>query len=221
MIKEKLKSWSNVSNTIGKTFAKLPFKPNFYTWLTFVLALIGLTAIIFNFHRIGLIFFILAGLGDIVDGGLARYLGVASASGAFLDGSLDRFVDFCVIFSYFWLPLATPWLSLGQWVALAVFVSIIPSFEVAYANHRKAVDDPHEVKIWRILNRGEMYPLMLLVILVSLFNPIIAGWLIVLWVVLAMVTTIQTLYLALYLAKQQALGSSEGISSEGLENINE
>lgn len=200
MIKEKFSVWGDISLCVGKSFAKLPFPPNFYTWLTFVIALIGLSAIILNSPVLGLILFIIAGLGDIIDGGLARHLGKTSAAGAFLDGSLDRFVDFAVIFSYFWLPLATPWMSLGQWVAIAVFVSILPSFEVAYANHRKAVDDPHETKIWRILNRGEMYPLMLLVILASFFSPIAAGWILAGWVILAAITTIQTLYLALKLA---------------------
>jgi phosphatidylglycerophosphate synthase len=201
MIKEKLPAWGKISGNVGATFARLPFRPNFYTWLTVVIAAIGLLAVIVQHPNIGLTLFIMAGLCDIVDGGLARHLGVASAAGAFLDGSLDRFVDFAVIFSYFWLPITTPLFAVGQWVAIAVFVAIIPSFEVAYANHRKAVDDPHEVKIWRILNRGEMYPLMLAVILASNFSAIVAGWLLVLWVVLALITTFQTLYIALKLAK--------------------
>lgn len=201
MIKEKLPAWGNISGNVGATFSKLPFRPNFYSWLTVVIAGIALLAVIGNLPNVGLALFILAGLCDIVDGGLARHLGIASPAGAFLDGSLDRFVDFAVIFSYFFLPIATPWLSIGEWVAIAVFVAIMPSFEVAYANHRKAVDDPQEVKIWRILNRGEMYPLMLAVILASNFSMFIAGWILVAWVVLALITTFQTLYIALKLAK--------------------
>jgi len=146
--------------------------------------------------------FISAGLFDVIDGAVARAGEKSSHYGAFLDGSLDRFVDFFVIFSYFKLAIITPYLSLGSWVALAVFCAIMPSFEVAYANHRKAVDDPNETKIWRILNRGEMYPLMLLVILVSIFQPIWAGYVLAFWVVLAAITTLQTLYLALHFAKK-------------------
>ena len=201
MIKEKLPFWGTLSTQIGRLFAHLPFRPNTYTWLTVIVAIFALFAIIARQPNLGLILFLVAGLLDIIDGGLARHLGIASASGAFLDGSLDRFVDFAVIFSYFWLPITTPWLSLGEWITIAVFVAIMPSFEVAYANHRKAVDDPQEVKIWRILNRGEMYPLMLAVILASNFSAIIAGWILVSWLMLAAVTTFQTLYIALKLAK--------------------
>ncbi|MFN7098649.1 MAG: CDP-alcohol phosphatidyltransferase family protein [Gammaproteobacteria bacterium] len=201
MIKEKLPAWGNISGNVGAVFSKLPFRPNFYTWLTVVIAGIGLVAVILKLPNLGLLLFIIAGLCDIVDGGLARHLGIASPAGAFLDGSLDRFVDFAVIFSYFFLPITTPLLSVGEWVAIAVFVAIMPSFEVAYANHRKAVDDPLEIKIWRILNRGEMYPLMLAVILASNFSAVVAGWLLVLWVILALITTFQTLYIALKLTK--------------------
>ncbi|NNM60300.1 MAG: hypothetical protein HKM04_10875 [Legionellales bacterium] len=201
MIKEKLPFWGVLSSQIGRLFSHLPFRPNTYTWLTVLVAIFALFAIIANKPNLGLGLFLLAGLLDIIDGGLARHLGIASASGAFLDGSLDRFVDFAVIFSYFWLPITTPWLSLGAWVAIAVFVAIMPSFEVAYANHRQAVDDPQEVKIWRILNRGEMYPLMLAVILASNFSAVAAGWILVFWVILAAITTFQTLFIALKLAK--------------------
>ena len=204
MIKEKVPHWSNISLKIGALFARLPFPPNFYTWLTVAIAAGGLLTISAQHLTIGLWLFIIAGLLDTIDGGLARHLNKATAAGAFLDGSLDRFVDFAVIFSYFWLPITTPGLSLAQWIAIAVFVAIIPSFEVAYANHRKAVDDPSEVRIWRILNRGEMYPLMLLVILAAHFNPIVAGWILAFWVVLATITTFQTLFLSLKLAKIDA-----------------
>ncbi len=201
MIKEKLPFWGILSSQIGRIFAHLPFRPNTYTWLTVIVAIFALFAIIAQKPYLGVSLFLVAGLLDIIDGGLARHLGIASASGAFLDGSLDRFVDFAVIFSYFWLPITTPWLSLSQWVAIAVFVAIMPSFEVAYANHRKAVDDPQEVKIWRILNRGEMYPLMLAVIVASNYNAQIAGWILVSWLILATITTFQTLYIALKLSK--------------------
>lgn len=202
MIKEKCVWWRNFSEQLGQRMLRLPITANAYTWLTFVLGILGYIFIAHNFSVTGLVFFILAGLFDVVDGAVARAGGKSSHYGAFLDGSLDRFVDFFVIFSYFKLAIVTPYWSLGAWVAIAIFCAIMPSFEVAYANHRKAVDDPDETKIWRILNRGEMYPLMLLVILVSLFQPIWAGYVLAFWVIVAAITTLQTLYLALRLAER-------------------
>ena len=203
MIKEKCVWWGNFSAALGQRLLRLPIDANAYTWLTLILGIVGYAFIAHAFTGTGLAFFILAGLFDIIDGAVARVGQKSSHYGAFLDGSLDRFVDFFVIFSYFKLAIVTPYWSLGSWVAIALFCAIMPSFEVAYANHRKAVDDPDEKKIWRILNRGEMYPLMLLVILVSIFQPIWAGYVLAFWVALAAITTIQTVYLALRLAKQE------------------
>lgn len=203
MIKEKCLWWARFSEYLGQRMLRLPISANAYTWFTLILGVVGYFFMARGFTGTGLAFFILAGLFDILDGAVARSGQQSSAYGAFLDGSLDRFVDFFVIFSYFKIAIVTPFYSLGPWVAIALFSAIMPSFEVAYANHRKAVDDPSETKIWRILNRGEMYPLMLLVIALSLFNPIWAGYALVFWVLLAVVTTIHTLYLALNLAQKK------------------
>ncbi len=112
-----------------------------------------------------------------------------------LDGSLDRFIDFMLLFSYFWLPITPPWLPLSQWICLAMFFAIMPSFEVAYANHRKAVIDPDETIIWRILNRGEMYLLMLVIPINSLYNSLWAGYLLIALVMLSGITTLQTIWI--------------------------
>lgn len=205
MIKEKSNTWPHISRKLGVLFAHLPFTPDCYTWLTIPIALIGLGCILLGFIWAGVIFYLIAGLLDLVDGALARHLGKASSRGAFLDGSLDRFIDFIVIFSYFWLPIDAPWMSLAHWICLAIFFAIMPSFEVAYANHRGAVADPDEKIIWRILNRGEMYALMLLIPILSIYNPVWAGYVLAALVGLSLVTTMQTIWITLRLAsKNQA-----------------
>jgi len=205
MIKEKSKTWVAVSHSIGLLFSKLPFSPNFITWTTLPVALFGFISIVMGHTAIGLIFFIATGILDIIDGPLARYLGKPTAYGAFLDGSLDRFVDFLVIFSYLWLAISTPLMPLAMWVAMAIFFAIIPSFEVAYANHRGAVNDPEEKLIWRILNRGEMYTLMMLVIFISQWSMTWAGYFLVLLVLLSAITTLQTMVLSIYLAHKKTI----------------
>lgn len=205
VIKEKWKSWETISAKIGSWFSLFPMSPSFYSWATVVLAIVGFIAINMGHLVLAFVLFGVAGLLDIVDGAIARYRRVTSYRGAFLDGSLDRFVDFFLILSYFSIPLVTPWLKPGEWIAIAVFVALMPSFEVAYANHRKAVDDPEEKRIWRILNRGEMYPLMLAVPFSAIWSANVAGYLLVFWVSLAAITTCQTFFVALRLAKQAPL----------------
>lgn len=197
MIKEKSKTWAQISAKLGYVFSHLPFPPNCYTWLTLPIAFLGLIAIVYGLIGTGIWLFIAAGILDIIDGAVARHTNQTSYAGAFLDGSLDRFIDFFVIFSYFWLPITTPWLPLSQWICIAIFFAIMPSFEVAYANHRRAVIDPDEKIIWRILNRGEMYVLMLLIPLIARHHSLWAGYLLVALVILSIITTLQTLFLTM------------------------
>ena len=201
MIKEKSQTWANISKQLGIIFSKLPFKPNFYSWLTLPTAFIALLFMVHHHIFTSTIIFLLAGLLDLLDGAVARHTGQQSHRGAFLDGSLDRFIDFFLIYGYFWLPIHTPWLPLGHWIAGAIFFAIMPSFEVAYANHRKAVYDPEEKIIWRILNRGEMYTIMLLIPLISIISPTWSGYILVVLVILSLITTLQTLFTTLNLAK--------------------
>lgn len=198
MIKEKSRTWDAISRWLGRTFDHLPIGCGVYTWLTLPAALAGFALIRFGRLGAGVSLFALSGLLDLVDGAVARHRGETSALGAFLDGSLDRFVDFLLLFSYFWIALELPWLGVGPWLALALFFVLMPTFEVAYANHRRAVDDPEETILWRILHRGEMYPFMLAIPLVSSFDPALAGWLLVLLVALSAVTTAQTFVATIY-----------------------
>lgn len=202
MIKEKSHIWAQISRQLGVLFANFSLPPNFYTWSTLPLAFLGLFCIKMGWVWSGVIFFTLAGILDLVDGAVARHLNCTSNRGAFLDGSLDRFIDFLLIYSYFWLPIQLPWFPLGQWLGIAIFFAIMPSYEVAYANHRRAVQDPNETMIWRILNRGEMYLLMLLIPIFSIYRPDWAGYLLMAFVLLAIITTLQTLLMTLYFANK-------------------
>jgi len=201
MIKEKSQTWEMISKQLGIIFARFPITPNTYSWLTLPFAVAGFFAIVFGFVIVGIVLFVISGILDLIDGAVARQRNQTTHVGAFLDGSLDRFIDFLLIFSYFWLPISTPGLALGQWLCVAIFFALMPSFEVAYANHRRVVDDPDEKIIWRILNRGEMYLLMLLIVLISIFSSTWAGYLLLLLVGLSFITTLQTLHTTLRHAK--------------------
>jgi len=201
MIKEKSETWALISKWLGKLFAKLPFSPDVYSWSVLPVALAGFIAFIKVHILTGILLFLLAGIMDLIDGAVARETNQITHRGAFLDGSLDRFVDFLLIFSYFWLSIQTPFLPAAQWIGLAIFLAIMPSFEVAYANHRQAVKDPDEKIIWRLLNRGEMYIFMLAIPFFSRYSAAFAGDLLIVLVVFCFITTIQTIANTLKLSK--------------------
>lgn len=201
MIKEKSKTWAMISSKLGTLFGRLPFSPNCYSWLTVPPAVLGFVAMLYGWIVTGVLLFLLSGFLDLIDGAVARQTNQVSHAGAFLDGSLDRFVDFLLVFSYFWVPITMPWLPSAMWICIACFFILMPSFEVAYANHRQAVDDPTETLIWRILNRGEMYPLMCLVPLLALMSPVVAGYLFFALIMLSALTTFQTVFSTLQKAQ--------------------
>lgn len=202
MIKEQSKTWEKTSAKMGVFFSKFSIRPNTYTWLTVIPAIAAFFAMVNGYVITAIVLFIISGILDLIDGAVARHTGQVSHYGAFLDGSLDRLVDFLVIFSYLWLPIETPFLAVEAWIVIAIYFAILPSFEVAYANHRRAVDDPHEKIIWRILNRGEMYTLMLLIPLLSIFSSKWAGYILITLVLLSIITTLQTFFSTLYHSKK-------------------
>jgi phosphatidylglycerophosphate synthase len=201
MIKEKSKTWALVSERLGKFFAIFPMSPNAYSFSVLPFAFCGFIALIKAYIVTGIVLFLMAGILDLIDGAVARQKKQCTAKGAFLDGTLDRFVDFLLIFAYFWLSLKTPFLSAEKWISLAIFLAIMPSFEVAYANHRQAVKDPDEKIIWRLLNRGEMYVFMLAIPFFSVYSSTFAGDLLIILVIFCFITTIQTIISTLKLAK--------------------
>ena len=200
MIKEKSVLWQRISMTLGRYVATLRLSPDFYSWCTVPVALLAWFAVYKGDIFLGVALFVFSGLLDIVDGSCARCAKQESHRGAFLDGTLDRFVDFLLLASFFQVPLVTIGLMPEHWIFIASFVIIMPSFIVAYANHRKAVDDPQETRVWRLLNRGEIMALLLSSLLVSQYSPRWAGYLFLLFVFLASLTIVQSFCLAWWLS---------------------
>ena len=203
MIKEKFNQWDKISEWIGGFFGVLPLSPFFYTAFSLFVAAIALFFAYTQRYWVTILLFTLAALCDIVDGAVARYQHKASALGAFLDGVFDRIIDFALIFSYFFFDIQPCWFDKALWICLTSFVVILPSFNVAYANHRHAVHSDDEKLIWRLMNRGEMYLFMLAILIVSLYQPVYAGYILMTLVGLSVITIIQTIIGTVYHARLQ------------------
>lgn len=209
MIKEKSKLWRKISLLIGQFFATYsPFPAGFYTLSSLFIAIAAIFFAYYHDYAVAIVLFITAAFFDVIDGSVARVQNKASNLGAFIDGTIDRFVDFAIIFSFFFFEIKPICLSLSQLINIASFVVIMPSFIVAYANHRRAVEDDNETLIWRIMNRGEMLFIMLAILISSLFSPQWAGYLLILLIILSTVTIIQTIFETIYHAKKNGITNS-------------
>ena len=197
---------------IAKVLSKIPISADAWTWLAMIPAVIGFYFIAFLPHTAihtgaGVLLFLVSGFMDGIDGGIARIRGKPTKLGAFMDGTLDRFVDFLVFYSFVFLALPAFILSVEHWVMLMIFFGIMPSFICAYANHRGAVDDPNEKVVWRILHRAEMIGLLLIALAVSTSSPLISMYILTGVVILSIVTTAQSFGLAIY--KSRKLGEKK------------
>lgn len=203
MVVKEFLNTDRLSLKVGKALSHLPITPNQWTLLSLVPALIAFYFVFLGNPLLGAGLFLLSAIVDGFDGGLARYTGKSTPLGAFLDGNTDRFVDFLMVYSFLFLGLPTLWLPPEHWVVIMVFVGIMPSFTVAYANHRGAVKDPKETVVWRILNRPEMFILWVIVLATATFDTQIALYVLILTVFLSLLTTIQTKILAVVKSRSQ------------------
>lgn len=186
---------------IGRLAAKITPRPNVWTLISFLPAIAGFVFVAYGDVVWGVIMFFLAGAMDSIDGAVARSQNRTTYLGAFLDGTTDRFVDFLLIFSFLFLDLPDFFLPFSWWIVIAAYFALMPTFIVAYANHRLAVPDPTEKIIWRILHRTEMYPLFVIGLILAIFSLNWAMYFVVLTTVLSVVTTFQTIYLTVKQSK--------------------
>jgi phosphatidylglycerophosphate synthase len=198
MIKEfiQMKNWGKF---VGKNCNFL--SPMTWTWLSLIWAVFAFIAIVLKQVYLGFALFIVSCLMDEIDGKVARYSNRATYIGGFADGVVDRFVDFLLILSFFFLDFPSWGLDINILLFILLFATLLPPFIVAYANHRLAVPDPTEKVIWRFAFRIEYVIPFFAVILFQPTNPNVALILLYITVVLNWATVVQSLILTFIKAK--------------------
>lgn len=116
----------NLLNRIARFLAQRGFTPNQLT-----LAGLGLNLAAAGFYALGVFLLggltlLTAGLGDLLDGPLARVTGKSSRFGAFLDSTVDRYSDFFIfggIAFYYAAERAWGWLLVSLGILLGSSVT--------------------------------------------------------------------------------------------------
>ncbi|MFH1055657.1 MAG: CDP-alcohol phosphatidyltransferase family protein [Candidatus Altiarchaeota archaeon] len=182
---------------IGIMFSKLGLSPNAWTWLSLAPAVFGFISLYNHMLLPGLILFVTSAFMDIIDGNVARVTKSVSNLGAFLDGVIDRYVEFSLYLGLWFYLGETTQLLLpnGLWLFLLLFGALMPSFITAYADHRNVVTSPEKLKnIGGILERFERLLLLYFGMFLGIFNPLWLTYSIILTAVLANITSIQRIY---------------------------
>lgn len=175
--------------------------PMTWTWLSLITAVFAFLSIVFQQNYLGFALFLISTLMDEIDGKVARVSNRATYIGGFTDGVVDRFVDFLMLWSLFFLDFPSWGLNINMLLFVLLFATLLPPFIVAYANHRQAVPDPTEKVIWRFAFRVEYVVIFLAVLFFQPINSNVALILLYFAVILNWSTVVQSFILTFIKAK--------------------
>jgi len=193
MLEEKREKFKKLEEIMGKFFSKF-FTPNQYTLISLLFIVISFSFLINLNLVLALIFFLLAGLLDFIDGAVARLTQKATKKGAYLDTISDRYVEGIILLGFLFLPLAGFLFPASVWIFLALFGSFLTTYSKAAAKEKEIVAE--ELKKG-LLTRAERIILITLAMLLGIFN---FSWLIYPIIILAIfsnLTALQRIYLNL------------------------
>ncbi|GAH39487.1 unnamed protein product, partial [marine sediment metagenome] len=110
---------------------------NQYTLISLLFVAISFSFLINLNLVLALIFFLLAGLLDFIDGAVARFTQKATKKGAYLDTISDRYVEGIILLGFLFLPLPVFLLSAKVWIFLALFGSFLTTYSKAAAKEKE------------------------------------------------------------------------------------
>ena len=146
-----------------------------------------------------IIFFIIAGFLDFVDGAVARYKNIATEMGAYLDTIADRYVEAILLFGMLFLSLPKILLPSYIWIFLILFGSILTTYAKAAAKEKDLVFQ--ELK-GGILSRGERIILLIISLILGIFNFFWMAYLLIIIAILTNFTALQRILMAIRINKK-------------------
>lgn len=202
MLEERREKFKKIEIKFGEIFSKLGLTPNQYTLISLIFVLVSFYFLINQNLFLALIFFLLAGLLDFIDGAVARFTQRETKKGAYLDTIIDRYVEGIILLGFLFLPLADFLLPAKVWIFLAFFGSLMTTYAKAAAKEKELT----QVEIKKgLFGRGERVILIILAMLLGIVN---FSWLIYPIIVLAVfsnITAIQRIFLSLRPGQNQGI----------------
>lgn len=150
-------SAKGIQEKVGRALAFIPLRPNHWTVLALLLALMGaFTIALARDLALGLLLFIIGALLDLVDGAVARARNEATAFGGFLDGVSDRFMEALFLFAFMFYPLPEIIIDAKIWLAGLLFLgTCMPSYVRAYSVHNGILGREDAKAMGGIFERSE------------------------------------------------------------------
>lgn len=195
MLEQKRKDFKNIEKVIGKSFSKFGLEPNDYSLISVFFAILSFYFLTVINLPLALIFFILAGFLDLVDGAVARIRKKATKKGAFVDTICDRYVEGIILLGFLFLPLPSIIIPANIWIFLAFFGSLMTTYSKAAAKEKELVTQ--ELKKG-FFGRGERIILLLLAMILGVFNFSLIIYPLIILAIFSNLTAFQRIFLALH-----------------------
>lgn len=116
--------------------SKLRLTPDIMTLCGLVLNLAAALVIGFGHLVAGGIVFLVAGLFDLLDGALARYMEKVTKFGAIFDSVVDRVTEGALFLSFIFVTGVAVWPFNEAWQLVLIFMAMIGSFLTSYIRAR-------------------------------------------------------------------------------------
>lgn len=106
---------------------RLKINANHLTFFGLLLAIACMYFLAQGSFWIAFIFFVFAGLSDLLDGSIAKAAGTVSIRGAFFDSFIDRLADACILMGFSWYMLSTDYTPYMVFlpVSIALLIQVI------------------------------------------------------------------------------------------------
>ena len=195
MLSEKKEKFKKLEEKVGSFFGKF-LTPNQYTFISLIFACFCFYFLFYYRLEKALIFFFLAAFLDFIDGAVARKTGKATKKGAYLDTICDRYVEGIVWLGLLFLPFSQSFLFLPSkiWIFLAFFGGLMTTYAKAAAKEKGLTEK--ELKKG-LIGRSERMILIFLAFFLGILNLSWMLYLIVLLAILANLTALERVFLAL------------------------
>ncbi len=188
-----------LSVKLGMFFSYVGLSPNAWTVLAIFPAIMGFITLSICHNLLeSFFYFLAAGVIDAIDGAVARVTSRVSALGGFLDGVIDRYVEFLL-----YLGLLLFLMDSGKeflvpdyvWIMLLLFGAIMPTFIRAYADHRRVITDPRDLRrMGGLLERAERLTLLYAGMLLGIYDVMWLVYIVAAAAILANFTAFQRLW---------------------------
>ena len=126
----------SVTMPLVPVISRLKLTPDAMTVTGIIFNLAAAVIIGFGHLFIGGIVFLLAGLFDMLDGALARYMGKTSKFGALFDSTSDRLTEAALFISFIFITGVGVWPYNVTWELVLIFLALTGSFLTSYIRAR-------------------------------------------------------------------------------------